>query len=66
MTDIHCVLNEVYKQIDQYMNNICSFRTSLFIVCSLLYGILLVVVCVVFLTAELVTDSVPLHYFEVY
>ena len=40
-------------------------RTSLFIVCSGLYGLLLVVVCVAFLSAELATNQIPLHYFEV-
>ena len=33
--------------------------------CSGLYGLLLVVVCVAFLSAELATNQIPLHYFEV-
>jgi hypothetical protein len=45
----------------------CIFfsRTSLFKGCSALYCLLLVVTCVSFLTSEVVTNSVPLHYFEV-
>ena len=40
-------------------------RTSLFKGCSALYCLLLVVTCVSFLSSEVVTNSVPLHYFEV-
>ena len=40
-------------------------RTSLFITCSGLYGIFLVVFCVSLLATEIATHSVPLHYFEV-
>ena len=42
-----------------------TFRTSLFIGCSGLYCLILVVGCLVFLTSEIVTHHVPLHYFEV-
>lgn len=41
------------------------YRTSLFIGCSGLYCLILVVGCLVFLTSEIVTHHVPLHYFEV-
>ena len=40
-------------------------RTSLFIICSGLYAILLVVICATLLAAEIATNHVPLHYFEV-
>jgi len=39
-------------------------KTSLFIGCSGLYCLILVVGCLVFLTSEIVTHHVPLHYFE--
>ncbi|TRY73432.1 hypothetical protein TCAL_01516 [Tigriopus californicus] len=39
-------------------------KTSLFIVCSGLYALLLIVICATFLTSEIATHSIPLHYFE--
>ncbi|XP_054167361.1 proton channel OtopLc-like [Oppia nitens] len=39
-------------------------RTAAFIVTSSIYGQLLVVICLAFFTAEIVTLKIPLHYFE--
>eukprot|EP00090_Calanus_glacialis_P046669 TRINITY_DN9275_c0_g1_i2.p1 TRINITY_DN9275_c0_g1~~TRINITY_DN9275_c0_g1_i2.p1 ORF type:complete len:884 (-),score=100.29 TRINITY_DN9275_c0_g1_i2:461-2989(-) len=39
-------------------------KTSLFITCSGLYAFLLIVICLAFLTSEVVTDNSPLHYYE--
>ena len=47
------------------MKKLFFSRTSLFITCSGLYGIFLVVFCVSLLATEIATHSVPLHYFEV-
>ncbi|RWS12618.1 otopetrin-2-like protein [Dinothrombium tinctorium] len=44
-------------------NNVLS-RTAAFIVASSIYGQLLVVVCLAFFTAEIVTPRIPLLYFE--
>ena len=46
------------------MSDVLCFRTSLFITCSCLYAILLVIICLAFLTSEVVTDNSPLHYYE--
>lgn len=40
-------------------------RTAAFIVSSSIYGQLLVVVCIAFFVAQLVTPKIPLYYFEV-
>ena len=45
-------------------NKTDCFRTSLFITCSCLYAFLLVIICLAFLTSEVVTDNSPLHYYE--
>jgi len=39
-------------------------KQSLFITCSGLYAFLLIVICLAFLTSEVVTDNSPLHYYE--
>ncbi|XP_040571544.1 uncharacterized protein [Lepeophtheirus salmonis] len=39
-------------------------KTSLFITCSGLYGTFVIITCIAFLSAEISTLSVPLHYFE--
>jgi len=39
-------------------------KTSLFITCSFLYAFLLIIICIAFLTSEVVTDNSPLHYYE--
>merc|ERR1719167_1627533 len=39
-------------------------KTSLFITCSALYAFLLIIICLAFLTSEVVTDNSPLHYYE--
>ena len=36
----------------------------MFITCSCLYAFLLVIICLAFLTSEVVTDNSPLHYYE--
>ncbi len=43
----------------------CVHRSSLFITCSALYAFLIIVICIAFLTSEVVTDNSPLHYYEV-
>jgi hypothetical protein len=44
---------------------LCVHRSSLFITCSALYAFLIIVICIAFLTSEVVTDNSPLHYYEV-
>jgi hypothetical protein len=42
-----------------------AFWTSLLNICSGLYAFCLIILCLVFLISEVVSDKIPLHYYEV-
>lgn len=60
-----CHIIRVEKKFFSDFPFLACCRTSLFITCSGLYGLFLVVVCIAFLASEVATHGVPLHYFEV-
>mgnify|MGYP001225222406 CR=1 FL=1 len=57
-------LTAANKDFHDCFTDIFVFRTSLFITCSFLYAFLLIIICLAFLTSEVVTDNSPLHYYE--